>query len=174
MKTVNYRTKTIIGRIMLCVLFILTGVALILTSTYLEAPTLRKVISVTAGVLGIAFFGRMAFMLIILLFKDKQTLCYDKETITIRDKSFKMDTIKGVEEENNIPTGYLGIKTPAYVLNAAAENVSTPTFNVISKEDYPVILQTLRKKLSATRQRGSDLRDVFFSTAKKTWQFIEG
>ncbi|MBT2684177.1 DUF5381 family protein [Bacillus sp. ISL-37] len=154
MKTVNYRTKTIIGRIMLCVGFILTGVALILASTYLEAPTLRKVISVTAGVLGIAFFGRMAIMLIILLFKDKQMFCYDKETITIRDKSFKLDTIKDVEEENNIPTGYLGIKTPAYVLNAAGgERIYIPTFYVISKKDYPVILQTLKEIVSDRTKR---------------------
>ncbi|MBT2694773.1 DUF5381 family protein [Bacillus sp. ISL-55] len=154
MKTVNYRTKTIIGRIMLCVGFILTGVALILASMYLEAPTLRKVISVTAGVLGIAFFGRMAIMLIILLFKDKQMFCYDKETITIRDKSFKLDTIKDVEEENNIPTGYLGIKTPAYVLNAAGgERIYIPTFYVISKKDYPVILQTLKEIVSDRTKR---------------------
>lgn len=154
MKTVNYRTKTIIGRIMLCVGFILTGVALILASMYLEAPTLRKVISVTAGVLGIAFFGRMAIMLIILLFKDKQMFCYDKETITIRDKSFKLDTIKDVEEENNIPTGYLGIKTPAYVLNAAGgERIYIPTFYVISKKDYPVILQKLKEIVSDRTKR---------------------
>jgi hypothetical protein len=154
MKTVNYRTTTIMGRLILCILFILTGVALILASMYLEAPTLRKVISVTAGILGIAFFGRMAIMLIILLFKNKQMFRYDQETITVMDKSIKLDTIKDVEEENNIPTGYLGIKTPAYVLNAAGgERIYIPTFYVISKKDYPVILQTLKGIVSDRTKR---------------------
>lgn len=84
-------------------------------------------------------FWQDGIMLIILLFKNKQMFCYDQETITVRDKSIKLDPIKNVEEENHIPTGYLGIKTPAYMLNAAGgERIYIPTFYVISKKDYPV------------------------------------
>jgi hypothetical protein len=63
------------------------------------------------------FFGRMAIMLIILIFKNKRMFSYNQENITVRDKTIKIDSIKSVEQENDIQTGYLGIKTPAFILN---------------------------------------------------------
>lgn len=137
MKTVNYRTSTIIGRLLICAMFILSGVALILASLYLEAPTVRKIYSVAAGILGIGFFGRMAVMLIILL-SNKQMFRYDQENIIVKDKTITLDSIKNVEEENGIRTVYLGIKTPAFVLKPkdGGEPIYIPTYYVISKRDY--------------------------------------
>ncbi|WP_079506506.1 DUF5381 family protein [Mesobacillus jeotgali] len=154
MKKVNYRTSTIIGRLLVCALFILSGAALILASIYLEAPTVRKVFSVAAGILGILFFGRMAIMLIILLFKNKNMFSYDQENITVRDKTIKIDSIKSVEQENDIQTGYLGIKTPAFILNIkGGEPIYIPTYYVISKKDYPIIHKTLKAIVSDRTKR---------------------
>ncbi|WP_102264419.1 hypothetical protein [Mesobacillus jeotgali] len=154
MKIVNYRTTTILGRLLICAIFIITGVALILASIFMDAPTIRKVISVTAGIIGIIYFGRMAIMLNILLLRNKQMFSYDKEIITVRDQSVKLNSIKNVEEENNIPTGYLGIKTPAYVLNLiGGDSIYIPTYYAISKKDYPVILQTLKGIVSDRTKR---------------------
>ncbi|RSD27014.1 DUF5381 family protein [Mesobacillus subterraneus] len=154
MKIVKYRTATIIGRISICLLFIVSGVALILASMYLEAPTGRKIISVVAGIMGILFFGRMLLMLMILLIKNKQMFRYDKENIIIRDKTIKLDTIKKVEVENDIPTGYLGIKTPAFVLNIKdGESIHIPTYYVISKKDFPVFNTTLKQIVSDRTKR---------------------
>ena len=154
MKIVNYRTSTIIGRLLVCAIFILSGVALILASIYLEAPTVRKVFSVAAGILGILFFGRMAIMLIILLFKNKKMFSYDHENITVRGKTFKLDSVKNVEEQNDIKTEYLGIKTPAFVLNIkSGESIYIPTYYVISKKDYPIIHKTLKAIVSDRTKR---------------------
>jgi hypothetical protein len=154
MKIVNYRTSTIIGRLLICALFILTGVALILASIYLEAPTPRKVISVSAGVLGIGFFGRMSVMLIRLLLKNNPMFRYDKENIIVKDKTIKLDSIKHVQEENHILTEYLGIKTPAFVLiTEGGESIYIPTYYVISKKDYPVIHKILKGIISDRRKR---------------------
>lgn len=154
MKIVNYRTSTIIGRLLVCAIFILSGMALILSSIYLEAPTVRKVFSVAAGILGILFFGRMAMMLIILLFKNKKMFSYDQENITVREKTIRLDTIKNVEQENDIQTGYLGIKTPAFVLNIkGGEAIYIPTYYVISKKDYPIIHKKLKGIISDRTKR---------------------
>lgn len=154
MKIVNYRTSTIIGRLLVFSLFVLSGVALILASIYLEAPMVRKVFSVAAGILGILFFGRLALMVIVLLFKNKQMFSYDKENITVRDKTFKLDSVKNVEEQNDIKTEYLGIKTPAFVLNIkSGESIYIPTYYVISKKDYPIIHKTLKAIVSDRRKR---------------------
>ncbi|MBT2678716.1 DUF5381 family protein [Bacillus sp. ISL-35] len=154
MKIVNYRTSTIIGRLLICALFILTGVALILASIYLEAPALRKVVSVTAGILGIGFFGRMGIMLIILLIKNKQMFQYDQENITVRDKTIILDTIKNIEIENGIRTEYLGIKTPAFILTIrGGESIYIPTYYVISKKDFPVVHKTLKGIVSDRTKR---------------------
>ncbi|MCM3123871.1 MULTISPECIES: DUF5381 family protein [unclassified Mesobacillus] len=154
MMIVNYRTSTIIGRLLICALFILTGVALILASIYLEAPALRKVISVSAGILGIGFFGRMGIMLIILLLKNKQMFRYDQENITVKDKTIKLDTIKKIEIENDIVTEYLGIKTPAFVLKMqGSESIYIPTYYVISKKDFHVVHKILKGIVSDRTKR---------------------
>lgn len=131
-----------------------TGGSLILASIYLEAPVLRKVFSVAAGILGIVFFGRMAVMLIILLFKKKQMFRYDKEKITVRDKTIKLDTIKNIEIENDIRTEYLGIKTPSFLLNIqGGESIYIPTYYVVSKKDFPVVHKTLKGIISDRTKR---------------------
>jgi hypothetical protein len=94
MKIVSYRTSIIIGRLLICALFILTGVGLIIASNNPEAPTANQVYYVSAGILGIGFFGRMAVMLVILLFRDKQMFRYDKENITVKDQTIKLETLK--------------------------------------------------------------------------------
>lgn len=100
MKKVNYRTTTILGRLLICVGFIITGVLLILASFFLEVSTARKVISWVAGIVGILF------------------------------------------------------ETPAYILNTMdGERVYIPTFYVISKKDYSVILQTLKDIVSDRTKR---------------------
>ncbi|WLR55425.1 DUF5381 family protein [Mesobacillus subterraneus] len=154
MNIVKYRTSTIIGRLLVCALFIFSGLALILASIYLEAPTVRKVFSVAAGILGILFFGRMAIMLIFLLFNNKKMFGYDRENITVRDKTFKLDSVKNVEEQNDIKTGYLGIRTPAFVLNIkSGESIYIPTYYVVSKKDYPIIHKTLKAIVSDRKKR---------------------
>jgi hypothetical protein len=129
-------------------------VALIIASIYLEAPAIRKVISVTAGILGIGFFGRMAVMLIILLFKNKQMFSYDMENIIVKGKTIKLDSIKDVEVENYIRTEYLGIKTPAFVLNLKnGEPIYISTYYVISRKDFPEIRKTLKAFVSDRSKR---------------------
>jgi hypothetical protein len=154
MKVVNYRASTIIGRLLICALFIVIGVALIFASIYLEAPTPKKVISVTAGVLGIGFFGRMSVMLIRLLLKNNQMFRYDMENIIVKDKTIKLASIKHIEEENDIRTEYLGIKTPAFVLIIEdGKSIYIPTYYAISKKDYPVIHKRLKGIVSDRRKR---------------------
>lgn len=93
-------------------------------------------------------------MLIILLFKSKKMFSYDQDNITVRDKTIKIDTIKSVEQENDIQTGYLGIKTPAFILNInGAESIYIPTYYVISKKDYPIIHKTLKAIVSDRTKR---------------------
>jgi hypothetical protein len=154
MKIVNYRTSTIIGRLLISALFILTGVAMIIASNKPEAPTANRIYFLSAGILGIGFFGRMAVMLVILIFNNKQMFRYDKENITVKDKTIKLDTIKNVEVENDIRTEYLGIKTPAFVLNIkGGDSIYIPTYYVISKKDYLVIFKTLKAIVSDRTKR---------------------
>jgi hypothetical protein len=104
---------------------------------------------VTAGIIGIGFFGRMGIMLIILLFKNKQMFRYDNENITVRDETIKLDAIKNIEIENGIRTEYLGIKTPAFILNIrGGESIYIPTYYVISKMDFHVVHKTLKGTVS--------------------------
>jgi hypothetical protein len=154
MKVVNYKTSTILSRLAICIGFVITGISLILAGIYLEASFIRKFFSIIAGVLGILFFGRMGRMVLILLFRDKQMFRYDQETIIVKDRKLSLNSIRKVEEENEIPTGYLGIKTPAFILkNHDGEQVFIPTYYCISKKDYPVIRQTLKDIVSDRTKR---------------------
>ena len=81
--------------------------------------------------------------------------CYDQETITIRDKSFKLDAIKDVEEEKQYSQQCIRNQDSCpYVLNAAGgERIYIPTFYVIAKKDYPIILHTPKEIVSDRTKR---------------------
>ncbi|MFS0864289.1 DUF5381 family protein [Fredinandcohnia sp. 179-A 10B2 NHS] len=154
MKKVNYRTSTILGRLVICAIFIVPSVSLILAGLFLDASAIRKIISIVAGLVGIVFCGRISIMLIILLLTNKKMFSYDNEEIFVKNKHINIEKIKKVDVENNIQTGYLEIRTPAYVLYSAdGERIYIPTFYVVAKKDYPVILQTLKDIVSDKSKR---------------------
>ncbi|ALC89262.1 hypothetical protein AM500_05280 [Bacillus sp. FJAT-18017] len=154
MKVVNYKTSTILGRLAICIGFVITGISLILASIFLEASFIRKFFSVIGGVLGIIVFGRLGLMVLILLFKDKEMFRYDQESIIVKNRKLNLNNIRKVEVENEIPTGYLGIKTPAFILNTHdREKIFIHTYYCISKKDYPVINRTLKDIVSDRTKR---------------------
>ncbi|ALC89261.1 hypothetical protein AM500_05275 [Bacillus sp. FJAT-18017] len=154
MKVVNYKTSTILGRLAAFMVLVITGVSLIWASLFLEASFIRKFFSIIAGVLGIIVFGRLVLMILICLFSDKQMFRYDQESIIVKDRKLSLNKIRKVEEQNNIPTGYLEIKTPAFILNTHdGEKIFIHTYFVISKKDYIVISRTLKDIVSDRTKR---------------------
>ncbi|MCM3668317.1 DUF5381 family protein [Mesobacillus maritimus] len=149
METVNYRKIVIFGRLIIACGFVLTAIGLILAGLFLDASSLRKVISVVVGVVGIVFFGRLLLLMLILLMKNPHMFSYDDEKIKVSGREIEIKKIKKVELQSSVPTGILGIKTPAFVLHKNdGQTINIPTFYVLTKKDEPAIHKTLKQIIS--------------------------
>ncbi len=149
METIKYRKIVVLGRIFFAWTFVLGSIFLILASIFLEAPLYRKILSVVAAAAGFWLFGRIFILLHFLFFKNPTMLRYDSENVYVKDRVISRKNIRKIDMTGNAPTGFLGLKSPAYVIHCFdQEKIIIPTYYVLTKKDETRITKSLKKYTS--------------------------
>jgi hypothetical protein len=155
METIKYRKIVVLGRFMISGGFVLTSLLLILASIYLEAPLYRKILSVGAAIAGFAYFGRLFILMHVLLFKNPTMVSFDSENLFVKERVISRKDIQKIDKVGNAPIGFLGIKTPAYVVHCFnGEKINIPTYYVLTNKDEMKISKTF-KNYSSKRPKGN-------------------
>jgi hypothetical protein len=146
MNTIRYRKSAVFGRFLVCVGFVVVSLLLLVLPAIFEATFLRKVFSLTAGIAGLWFFGKMLILMGVLLVKKPILLEYDSENCSIQGRTFSRKKIKKVVFQSSAPVGMLAIRTPGYVLQCEEEgNFTIPTYHVLSIAEEKEIKKVVKR-----------------------------
>lgn len=74
---------------------------------------------------------------------------FNSENMYVKGREISRKNIRKIDMTGNAPIGFLGIKTPAYVIHCFDhEKIIIPTYYVLTKKDETRITRSLRKYTS--------------------------
>jgi hypothetical protein len=149
MKIIKYRKIVVLGRLLVCLGFVLLGILLLNPAFNSDTIAPRKVYYFLAAIVSFLFFGRILVLLIYVLFKNPTMFSYDANKVIVADKEIIRKDIIKVELDSRAPTGILGVKTLAFALRCKdKKTVFIPTYYVLTKKEQMEIFNTLKQYVS--------------------------
>lgn len=149
MKVIKYRKIVVLGRLLVCLGFVLLGILLLNLAFNSDTIAPRKVYYFLAAIVSFLFFGRILVLLIYVLFKNPTMFSYDATKIMVADKEIIRKDIIKIELDSRAPTGILGVKTLAFALRCKDnKTVFIPTYYVLTKKEQMEIFNTLKQYVS--------------------------
>jgi hypothetical protein len=154
MTTIKYRKSVALGRFIILLGFVLGSVFLILSTIFDEAPFYRKLYWFTAAIAALWYFGRISLLMIIKMPKNRILFSFDSDYFYVKQETISTSRIQKIDFISNVPTGFLGVKCPGYVIECFDnEKVMVPMYFVLSKKEQPVITKKLKQYTSQRKAR---------------------
>jgi hypothetical protein len=149
MKIIKYRKIVVLGRILICLGFVLLGILLLNAAFDSDTIALRKVYYFLASIVSFLFFGRILLLMIYVLLKNSTLFSYDQSKMDVKNKEISRKDIIKVESVGEVPTGFLGTKSYGFAIHCKdKETILIPTYYVLTKKDMMEITNTLIQYVS--------------------------
>lgn len=149
MKIIKYRKSVALGRFAIALGFVLVAAFLIYEGIYSDATLPRRIFYIATAVIGVSYFGRLLVVYAYTVIKNPTMLSYDAEKLHINGVEIPRKGINKVQVDTNIPTGILGIKTPAFtIIYNGQEKQHALTYYVLTSKDQNEIFHRLKEYVS--------------------------